>query len=74
MNAALLSAIGSDADAKFFDAFGLLDDVVANPNAFGLSNVTDACAQFISCDPRNTSSGMEYTRRRRWTRSSATPS
>jgi outer membrane lipase/esterase len=50
MNGALLNAIGGDPDVKLFDAFGLLDDVVANPSAFGLSNVTDACAQFISCD------------------------
>jgi len=44
MNTALLGAIGGDPDVKLFDAFGLLDDVVA----FGLSNATDACAQFIS--------------------------
>jgi phospholipase/lecithinase/hemolysin len=25
--------------------------VIADPGAFGLSNVTDACAQFVACDP-----------------------
>jgi hypothetical protein len=51
MNTALLSTIGSDTEVKLFDAFGLLDDVVANPTAFGLSDVTNACAQFTPCDP-----------------------
>ena len=51
MNTALWSAIGSDPDVKLFDAFGLLDNVVVNPSAFGLSDVTNACAQFTICDP-----------------------
>jgi phospholipase/lecithinase/hemolysin len=51
MNTALWSAIGSDPDVKLFDAFGLLDNVVDNPSAFGLSDVTNACAQFTICDP-----------------------
>jgi phospholipase/lecithinase/hemolysin len=51
MNAALLSAVGGDPQVTLFDAFGLLDAVVADPTAFGLSNVTDACAQYIDCDP-----------------------
>jgi len=51
MNTALSSAIGGDPDVKVFGAFGLLDDVVDNPSAFGLSDVTNACAQFITCDP-----------------------
>jgi outer membrane lipase/esterase len=29
----------------------LTDRIVGNPGAFGLTNVTDACAQFTSCDP-----------------------
>jgi len=36
---------------KLFDAFGPLDDAVTNPTAFGLSDVTNACAQFTACDP-----------------------
>lgn len=51
MNQALALALGSDPNVKIFDFFGLIDDVVANPGAFGLTNVSDACAQFINCDP-----------------------
>ncbi len=51
MNTALLGAIGSVPGVTVFDIFGLVDSVVANPNAFGLTNVTDACAQFVLCDP-----------------------
>jgi outer membrane lipase/esterase len=51
MNNALLGAIGTDPDVKVFDVFSLVNDVIADPGAFGLSNVTDACAQFPSCDP-----------------------
>ena len=51
MNLALSAAIGSDPDVKLFDDFDLLDGVIADPGAFGLTNVTDACAQFPNCDP-----------------------
>ena len=51
MSDALAAAIVSDLDVKLFDIFGLLNDAVANPGAFGLTNVTDACAQFLNCDP-----------------------
>jgi outer membrane lipase/esterase len=51
MNLALTTAIGEDPDMKVFDAFGLLNDVIDDPSRYGLSNVTDACAQFVSCDP-----------------------
>ena len=51
MNLVLPSVIGEDPDVKLFDAFGLLNDVIDDPGAYGLSNVTDACAQFVSCDP-----------------------
>ena len=51
MNQALTTAIGMDPDIKLFDIFGLMNDAIANPGAFGLSNVTDACAQFVACDP-----------------------
>jgi outer membrane lipase/esterase len=51
MNLALPTAIGEDPDVKLFDAFGLLNDVIDDPSAYGLSNVTDACAQFVACDP-----------------------
>jgi len=51
MNDALLAAIGGDPDVKPFDLFGLQNSFAANPPAFGLTNVTDACAQFVACDP-----------------------
>ena len=51
MNQALSGAIGLDPDVKLFDDFDLLDGVIADPGAFGMSNVTDACAQFPTCDP-----------------------
>jgi outer membrane lipase/esterase len=51
MNQALSGAIGADPDIKLFDDFGLLNKAIADPAAFGLSNVTDACAQFLTCDP-----------------------
>jgi outer membrane lipase/esterase len=51
MNLALSAAIGSDPDVKLFDDFDLLDGVIADPGAFGLTNVTDACAQSLNCDP-----------------------
>jgi outer membrane lipase/esterase len=51
MNAAELSAIGGNPGVKLFDLFGLVDDVVANPGAFGFTNATDACARFTNCDP-----------------------
>jgi outer membrane lipase/esterase len=51
MNKALSDAVGGDPDVELFDAFGLLSDAVAHPSDFGLSNVTDACAQFTPCDP-----------------------
>jgi outer membrane lipase/esterase len=51
MNAALRAAIAGDPAVQLFDLFGLVDSVVANPGGFGLTNVTDACAQFTTCDP-----------------------
>jgi len=51
MSLALLGAIGGTPGVTFFDIFGLTDAVIANPGAFGLTNVTDACAQFVACDP-----------------------
>ena len=51
MNAALLAEIGAEPGVTIFDIFDLVGDVVANPADFGLTNVTDACAQFLNCDP-----------------------
>jgi outer membrane lipase/esterase len=49
MNAALSVAIGGDPDIKLFDISDLMDDAIANPGAFGFTNVTDACAQLPAC-------------------------
>jgi outer membrane lipase/esterase len=53
MNNALLGAIAADPGVKLFDLFDLIDSIVTNPGDFGLTNVTDACAQFVSCNPSN---------------------
>ena len=51
MNAALASALGGFPDVKLFDLFDVITDIVADKDAFGLTNVTDACAQFADCVP-----------------------
>ena len=51
MNQALSAAIGTDPDIKLFDVFGLMNDAINHPSDFGFTNVTDACARFIDCDP-----------------------
>jgi outer membrane lipase/esterase len=52
MNAALGEQLATDVDVSIFDIFGLGTLITANPGAFGLSNVTDACgAPSNGCDP-----------------------
>ncbi|MES2536231.1 MAG: SGNH/GDSL hydrolase family protein [Pseudomonadota bacterium] len=51
MNAALASLVGGIQGVELFDLFGLTNSMLMDPAAFGLTNVTDACAQFIDCDP-----------------------
>jgi outer membrane lipase/esterase len=51
MNAVLSGAINSGPHVPLFDLFGVVDSIVANPGAFGLTDATNACAQFIACDP-----------------------
>ena len=53
MNIALDVAIKKkkDPNVKVFDTFGIVDNVADHPDKFGLTNVTDACAQFTDCDP-----------------------
>jgi outer membrane lipase/esterase len=51
MNSMLMGALGGFPDVTIFDLFRLQDNIVANPGAFGLTNVTDACARFVACDP-----------------------
>jgi outer membrane lipase/esterase len=52
MNAKLFGALAGAPGVSLFDLFGLQDNVLANPAAFGLTNVTDACAANLAiCDP-----------------------
>jgi outer membrane lipase/esterase len=44
MNAAEIATIGGRPGVKLFDLFGVMNKAVADPDAFGLTNVTDACA------------------------------
>jgi len=51
MNDALAGRLAGEAGVSTFDVFGLLDGVVANPGAYGLANVSDACGAILGCDP-----------------------
>jgi outer membrane lipase/esterase len=52
MNRALENRLQGEAGVRIFDVFGLVGAVTADPAAFGLSNVTDACgAPSLACDP-----------------------
>lgn len=52
MNAALGAAMADETGVTIFDDYGLLTEAVANPGAFGLTNVSDACGNvFAGCDP-----------------------
>jgi len=50
-NSKLETALAGEAGVMLFDVFGLVHDVVANPGAYGLGNVTDACGAIAGCDP-----------------------
>lgn len=61
MNDALYAMLGGlppsvSGDIHLLDLYGLLDQIVADPAAFGLTDVTDACAYSPSCiaDPSGT--------------------
>jgi outer membrane lipase/esterase len=51
MNDALFAALMGEPGVKLFDVFTLVNAAVQAPGTYGLSNVTDACAQFDDCDP-----------------------
>jgi outer membrane lipase/esterase len=52
MNVDLANKLSGEAGVSIFDIFGLGTSITANPAAFGLSNVTDACgAPSNGCDP-----------------------
>ena len=52
MNVALGKALAGEVGVQIFDTYGLLNAVVADPAAYGLTNVTDACGNVAAgCDP-----------------------
>lgn len=52
MNAALAAELATETGVSIFDIYGLNAKIVADPLAYGFSNVTDACGATINaCDP-----------------------
>jgi len=52
MNAALDYRLSTEAGVQTFDLFGMVGQIAANPGAYGLNNVTNACGAAINnCDP-----------------------
>jgi outer membrane lipase/esterase len=51
MNSALSARMAIEAGVTLFDVFGLQNAFAANPAAFGLVNVADACGAVPGCDP-----------------------
>jgi len=52
MNSALDYRLSSEAGVTTFDLFGLVGQIAANPAAYGLTNVTNACGAAVNnCDP-----------------------
>ena len=50
-NQALSQRLLGEPGVTTFDVFGLINTITANPSAYGLSNVTDACGALTNCDP-----------------------
>jgi outer membrane lipase/esterase len=51
MNDALAYRLSFESGVMMFDIFGLVSQVVADPAAFGLTNVTNACVTGLCLDP-----------------------
>lgn len=51
MNTALGVRLATEPGVSIFDLYGLVNGVVANPGAFGIVNVTDACGAVAGCVP-----------------------
>ena len=52
MNAQLGLELADEIDVKIFDLYGQIGNIFANPWAYNLTNVTDACGAAINnCDP-----------------------
>ena len=51
-NAALFSRMSIEpSSVSVFDVFGITNTIIANPGAYGLTNVTDACGAVPGCNP-----------------------
>jgi len=52
MNSALATRLAGESGVSLFDTFTLFDQVTANPGAYGLTNVSDACGAITTagCD------------------------
>jgi outer membrane lipase/esterase len=50
-NKALSKRLASESGVTTFDVFGIVNGIVADPGAYGLTNVTDACGALAGCDP-----------------------
>lgn len=50
-NGALAARMTGEAGVQVFDLYGLVSGVVANPGAYGLTNVVDACGAIAGCNP-----------------------
>ena len=51
MSNLLASRMSGEAGVTLFDLYALSSDWVANPDAYGFANVTDACGGIVGCDP-----------------------
>lgn len=63
MNGAMLAALDAAGlldDVMLFDLFARLQAVLADPDAFGLTNLMDACARFTACLPGDPAFDPEF--------------
>ena len=59
-NGALALRLAGEAGVTPFDVYGLVDSVSANPAAYGLTNVTDACGALINACSSSLSTAFFY--------------
>jgi outer membrane lipase/esterase len=50
-NQALSQRMAGEAGVSIFDIFGITNQIVTNPGAYGLTNVTHACGAIAGCNP-----------------------
>jgi phospholipase/lecithinase/hemolysin len=59
-NGALAGRLAGEPGVIPFDVFGVVDAIVANPAAYGLTNVTDACGAVINACSSDLSTALFY--------------